>query len=47
MEKNEVIRVRVSQKFLKRVDQESENRGMSRSDFVRFSLEKEIQNNKK
>lgn len=46
MEKDKVIRVRVSQKFLERVDQVSKNRGMSRSDFVRFALEKEIQNDK-
>jgi metal-responsive CopG/Arc/MetJ family transcriptional regulator len=47
MDKNKVIRVRVSGKFLERVDNESKKRGMTRSDFVRFALENTIQSGQK
>ena len=41
--KDKVLRVRISEKFQDRIDEESEKRGISRSDFVRMAIENEIQ----
>lgn len=46
MAKSEVLRIRVSKRLQKRVDQEAANRGMDRSSFIRFCIEKELPNPK-
>ena len=46
MAKGKVLRIRVSAKLQNRVDQEADNRGMNRSAFIRFCIEKELQNSK-
>jgi predicted DNA-binding protein len=46
MAKGKVIRIRVSEKLQKRIDQEADNRGMNRSAFIRYCIEKELPNSK-
>jgi len=44
MAKGKVLRIRVSEKLQKRVDQEADNRGVNRSSFIRYCIEKELPN---
>jgi predicted DNA-binding protein len=46
MAKGKVLRIRVSEKLQKRVDQEADNRGVNRSSFIRHCIEKELPNPK-
>jgi len=46
MSKSKVIRIRVSEKLQKRIDNEAGNRGMDRSSFIRHCIEKELPNPK-
>ncbi|MCF8002514.1 MAG: type II toxin-antitoxin system HicB family antitoxin [Halanaerobiales bacterium] len=46
MAKSEVLRIRVSERLQRRVDQEAANRGMNRSSFIRHCIEKELPNPK-
>lgn len=46
MAKSEVLRIRVSERLQRRVDQEAANRGMDRSSFIRHCIEKELPNPK-
>jgi predicted DNA-binding protein len=46
MAKGKVIRIRISEKLQKRIDQEADNRGMNRSAFIRHCIEKELPNSK-
>ncbi len=36
------LKLRVPQKMLDRIDQEADRRGVNRSEFVRFAIEKEL-----
>lgn len=44
--KNKSLRIKVSEKFVGRVDRESNLRGLNRSQFIRNSIEKELPNPK-
>ena len=46
MAKGKVLRIRVSAKLQNRIDQEADNRGMNRSAFIRYCIEKELPNSK-
>ena len=46
MSKSKVIRIRVEEKLQKRIDNEAGNRGMDRSSFIRYCIEKELPNPK-
>ena len=46
MAKGKVLRIRVSEKLQKRVDQEADTRGVNRSSFIRYCIEKELPNPK-
>jgi predicted transcriptional regulator len=46
MAKGKVLRIRVSEKLQKRIDQEADNRGMNRSAFIRHCIDKELPNSK-
>ena len=40
--KNETIHIKVSEKFLKRLDYQADKRGLNRSQFARIAIENEI-----
>ncbi|MFW6009279.1 MAG: ribbon-helix-helix protein, CopG family [archaeon] len=44
--KRKTIQAKVSERYLERVDKIADYRGMSRSEFLRYALEKAIQETK-